>query len=89
MVHTARRGLIIVGPHDDPSLAEPLVRLAQLLGFPILADPLSQLRCGDHDQHMVLSSYDAFLRIDAFIETRSQSCAALWGHANLQTVCST
>jgi 2-succinyl-5-enolpyruvyl-6-hydroxy-3-cyclohexene-1-carboxylate synthase len=63
-----RRGLIIVGPIDDPSLLEPLVRLARHLGYPILADPLSQLRCGDHDQSMVLSSYDAFLRIDSFAE---------------------
>jgi 2-succinyl-5-enolpyruvyl-6-hydroxy-3-cyclohexene-1-carboxylate synthase len=63
-----RRGLIIIGPIDDPSLLEPLARLARHLGYPILADPLSQLRCGDHDQTMALSSYDAFLRIDSFIE---------------------
>ena len=69
MVRGARRGLIIVGPNDDPALIEPIVRLAHHLGYPILADPLSQLRCGDHDQVMVLSSYDAFLRIDSFIES--------------------
>ncbi len=62
-----RRGLIIVGPNDDPALLEPVVRLAHHLGYPILADPFSQLRCGDHDRVMVLSSYDAFLRIDPFI----------------------
>jgi len=69
MVRGARRGLIIVGPNDDLTLVEPIVRLARRLGYPILADPLSQLRCGDHDQVMVLSSYDAFLRIDSFIES--------------------
>src|SRR6266699_3440863 len=69
LVHRARRGLIIVGPNDDPPLAEPLARVAQHLGYPILADPLSQLRCGDHDQSMVISSYDAFLRIESFIES--------------------
>jgi len=69
LVHRARRGLIIVGPNDDPPLAEPLARVAQHLGYPILADPLSQLRCGDHNQSMVISSYDAFLRIDSFIES--------------------
>jgi 2-succinyl-5-enolpyruvyl-6-hydroxy-3-cyclohexene-1-carboxylate synthase len=68
MVRKARCGLIIVGPNDDPALVEPLVRLARHLGYPILADPLSQLRCGDHDKAMVLSSYDAFLRIDSFID---------------------
>src|SRR6266849_2768158 len=69
MVLEVRRGLIIIGPNDDPALVEPVVRLACHLGYPILADPLSQLRCGDHDQVMVLSSYDAFLRIDSFIES--------------------
>jgi 2-succinyl-5-enolpyruvyl-6-hydroxy-3-cyclohexene-1-carboxylate synthase len=68
-VRRARRGLIIVGPNEDLALVEPIVRLARRLGYPILADPLSQLRCGDHDRVMVLSSYDAFLRIDSFIES--------------------
>ncbi len=68
MVSGARRGLIIAGPDDDPALVEPLARLARHLGYPVLADPLSQLRCGDHDRDMTLSSYDAFLRIDSFIE---------------------
>ncbi len=68
VMRRSRRGLIIVGPIDDPSLLEPLVRLARHLGYPVLADPLSQLRCGDHDQSMALSSYDAFLRIDSFVE---------------------
>jgi 2-succinyl-5-enolpyruvyl-6-hydroxy-3-cyclohexene-1-carboxylate synthase len=68
MVRGARRGLIIAGPLDAPALAEPLARLAQQLGYPVLADPLSQLRCGDHDRSLILSSYDAFLRHDAFIE---------------------
>jgi len=69
LVQRIRRGLIIVGPNDDPSLAEPIVRLAQHLGYPILADALSQLRCGVHDQALLLSSYDAFLRIDSFVES--------------------
>ncbi len=68
MVRGARRGLIVVGPLDTPSLAAPLLRLAQRLGYPVLADPLSQLRCGDHDQRMILSSYDAFLRHAAFVD---------------------
>ena len=69
LVSEAQRGLIIVGPNDDLTLIEPLMRLAQYLGYPILADPLSQLRCGVYHQSMVLTSYDAFLRIDSFIES--------------------
>jgi 2-succinyl-5-enolpyruvyl-6-hydroxy-3-cyclohexene-1-carboxylate synthase len=79
LVHMARRGLIIVGPNDDPLLAEPLVRLAQHLGYPILADPLSQLRCGDHDQSIVISSYDAFLRIDSFVESTQPELVLRFG----------
>src|SRR5215472_5075707 len=35
LVHSVRRGLILVGPNDEPPLAEPLVRLAQQIGYPI------------------------------------------------------
>ncbi|MGZ3642779.1 MAG: 2-succinyl-5-enolpyruvyl-6-hydroxy-3-cyclohexene-1-carboxylic-acid synthase [Ktedonobacteraceae bacterium] len=68
LISETQRGLIIAGPNDDSMLIEPLVRLAQYLGYPILADPLSQMRCGISQQSMVLTSYDAFLRIDSFIE---------------------
>lgn len=62
------RGLIVVGPCDNPALVEPLVLLARRLGYPILADPLSQVRWGGHDLEQVVSSYDAFLRVDSFVE---------------------
>ncbi|GAC1392380.1 MAG: 2-succinyl-5-enolpyruvyl-6-hydroxy-3-cyclohexene-1-carboxylic-acid synthase [Ktedonobacteraceae bacterium] len=65
----ARHGLIICGPQDDTALLEPLVQVAQLLGYPMLADPLSQMRStGAYYQSHVLTSYDAFLRIDTFVE---------------------
>lgn len=67
LAREARRGLIIVGPNADPSLAQPLVSLARQLGYPVLADPLSQLRGADGDP-IILSSYDAFLRINSFVE---------------------
>jgi 2-succinyl-5-enolpyruvyl-6-hydroxy-3-cyclohexene-1-carboxylate synthase len=63
-----RRGLIIVGANSNLTLIEPLLRLAQRLGYPILADPLSQFRSGPHQRDSVLTSYDAFLRVDAFVE---------------------
>ena len=67
-ITTHERGLIIAGPYDKPELIGPLTRLAAQTGYPILADPLSQLRCGPHDRSHVLSSYDAFLRIEDFLE---------------------
>ncbi len=62
------RGLIICGPQDDPVLADALTRLAGALGYPILADPLSGLRNGNHDRALVLDCYDAFLRDAGFVE---------------------
>ena len=69
LLQKAPRGLIIVGPQEDTSLLEPLVHVAQLADYPILADPLSQMRSsGATRQSHVLTSYDAFLRIDTFVE---------------------
>lgn len=60
------RGLIIVGPQTDPELAEPLLQLAGKIGYPILADPLSQLRAHQNKEGLIISSYDAFLRNERF-----------------------
>lgn len=59
----SERGLIVCGPLDDPSLPAAASRLAAATGYPILADPLSQVRCGPHDRSHVVDSYDAFLRL--------------------------
>ncbi len=61
----AGRGLIVCGPQDDPALPESAAALAAALRFPILADPLSQTRCGPHDRALIIDTYDAVLRIDA------------------------
>ncbi len=57
-----RRGVVLAGPQPDIALAPALVELASLLGYPILADPLSQLRAGPHPRDLVLDAYDAVLR---------------------------
>ncbi len=41
-----------------------MTRLAEELDFPLLADPLSQVRCGVHHNQGVIDSYDAFLRAE-------------------------
>lgn len=56
------RGLILVGPQTHPDFPAAITHLAERLGFPILADPLSQVRCGPHNRANVIDSYDAFLR---------------------------
>lgn len=62
------RGLIIAGPQTDPAFPEAVSKLSAALGHPILADPLSQVRCGPHDRTSVLDTYDAFLRDAASVE---------------------
>jgi len=56
------RGLIIAGRQPDPLLAEPAAALARAAGYPILAEPTSQLRRGRHDLSLVVSTYDAIAR---------------------------
>ena len=59
-------GVIIAGRQLDPELREPLARLARASGFPILAEPTSQLRCGPHDRSRVITTYDLLLRDERF-----------------------
>ncbi len=56
------RGIIVCGPQDDAAFPAAVATLAGILDFPILADPLSGVRCGQHDRSMVIDAYDAFLR---------------------------
>jgi 2-succinyl-5-enolpyruvyl-6-hydroxy-3-cyclohexene-1-carboxylate synthase len=60
-----RNGVIICGPMDDDHFKDEIIYLAEKLNFPILADPLSQLRSGEHDHSQIVDSYDNFLRNEA------------------------
>ena len=62
------RGLIVAGPDDDPALPEALALFAASTGYPILADPLSGLRTGDHDRSLVIARADQLVRQGAWIE---------------------
>lgn len=59
-------GVIVAGRQLDPELREPLAHLARASGFPILAEPTSQLRCGPHDRSHVIAAYDLLLREERF-----------------------
>jgi 2-succinyl-5-enolpyruvyl-6-hydroxy-3-cyclohexene-1-carboxylate synthase len=68
---TTTRGLIVVGPlnqYHEPDFYTTLLTLAHRLGYPVLADPLSGLRSTPTPPHTdgIITSYDAFLRIDSF-----------------------
>jgi 2-succinyl-5-enolpyruvyl-6-hydroxy-3-cyclohexene-1-carboxylate synthase len=62
-------GVIIAGRQLDPELREPLAHLARAAGFPILAEPTSQLRSGPHDRSNVIATYDQLLRDEHFAKS--------------------
>jgi 2-succinyl-5-enolpyruvyl-6-hydroxy-3-cyclohexene-1-carboxylate synthase len=61
-VESTTRGLILVGRQPDPGLAGPVAEVAAAAGFPVLAEPTSQLRRGPHDRSLVVTAYDAIVR---------------------------
>jgi 2-succinyl-5-enolpyruvyl-6-hydroxy-3-cyclohexene-1-carboxylate synthase len=72
-------GVIVAGRQLDPELREPVAHLARVAGFPILAEPTSQLRCGPHDRSYVVTAYDLLLRHDGFRETASPDLILRFG----------
>ncbi|MCL6644891.1 MAG: 2-succinyl-5-enolpyruvyl-6-hydroxy-3-cyclohexene-1-carboxylic-acid synthase [Dehalococcoidia bacterium] len=62
LLRSARRPLIIAGPETGGLPARALLRLADALSAPVLADPLSGLRAGVPDGAPVLDAFDAWLR---------------------------
>ena len=62
-----RRGIIICGPQNDLAFPSQLTKLANQLGFPILADPLSQMRCGPHDRRLIIDCYETFLSSEKLV----------------------
>lgn len=62
------RGVIVAGPQGDPALGPAVARLAAALDWPILADPLSLVRCGPHDRSRVLARGDHLLRPSPWLD---------------------
>lgn len=62
------KGIIVCGSHGNSEFGHDVANLAETLQFPILADPLSQLRSGTHPKSYILDGYDAFLRNEEFRE---------------------
>jgi 2-succinyl-5-enolpyruvyl-6-hydroxy-3-cyclohexene-1-carboxylate synthase len=66
------RGAIVCGGGATPDacgrLAEAATRLASQCGWPILAEPTSGVRCGEHDGSHVVAHYDLLLRDEPFAD---------------------
>jgi 2-succinyl-5-enolpyruvyl-6-hydroxy-3-cyclohexene-1-carboxylate synthase len=56
------RGLIVCGNLTDDKFTDAVTQLSASLNYPILADPLSQLRSGLHNHENIIETYDTFLR---------------------------
>ncbi|OIK10843.1 2-succinyl-5-enolpyruvyl-6-hydroxy-3-cyclohexene-1-carboxylic-acid synthase [Bacillus sp. MUM 13] len=61
-------GIIICGELKHETTKDAILSLAGKLGFPVFADPLSQLRSGDHSKELIVDTYDTFLRFGEISE---------------------
>jgi 2-succinyl-5-enolpyruvyl-6-hydroxy-3-cyclohexene-1-carboxylate synthase len=61
-IRSTDRGLIVCGRQTDSACAPPVADLARRSGYPILAEPTSQMRLGAHDRSLVVSGYDSIAR---------------------------
>jgi 2-succinyl-5-enolpyruvyl-6-hydroxy-3-cyclohexene-1-carboxylate synthase len=55
-------GMIVAGRQPDRAAADSVAALARASGYPILAEPTSQLRMGPHDRSLVVWAYDPVAR---------------------------
>ena len=76
----SERPLIVAGPESGGLPAAEIAALAAALGAPVLADPLSGLRTGEHERSHLVDAYDAFLR-DPRSATLSPDCVLRFGAA--------
>jgi len=73
-INKAKKGIIVVGQIDQEGFNEAVTKLANHIQFPILADPLSQLRSGSHDLSLVIDSYDAILKDQEVVKYLEADC---------------
>lgn len=72
-----KKVLILAGPNSGMNAADSIVQLAKRLKAPILADPLSNVRCLDSDY--IIDSYDAFLASDEVKHQLAPDCVIQLG----------
>jgi 2-succinyl-5-enolpyruvyl-6-hydroxy-3-cyclohexene-1-carboxylate synthase len=81
------RGWLVAGPCDAPDLAPALAELAGRLGWPLVAEPLSQLRCGKHARDALLDAHDTVLRCAEFADAHVPEIALRFGAPPTSKAC--
>ncbi len=82
-VHESARGVVCAGTLDaTPEGAAAIARFAARAGWPVLADPLSQLRCGAHVEGApIVSTSELLLRSARFGEAAAPDVVLRLGGA--------
>ena len=79
-LRAAQRGVISCGPLNHPDAADSIAALARALGWPLLAEPTSQLRRGPHVAATpVVTSSDLFLRDAETARRLAPDCVLRFG----------
>ncbi|PFG04972.1 2-succinyl-5-enolpyruvyl-6-hydroxy-3-cyclohexene-1-carboxylic-acid synthase [Bacillus sp. es.034] len=65
----SKRGLIVCGPGLGEEAVPAIVQFAEEYALPIVADPLSFVRSGNHSKDHIMDCYDTFLRIEELKES--------------------
>ncbi|APH03964.1 2-succinyl-5-enolpyruvyl-6-hydroxy-3-cyclohexene-1-carboxylic-acid synthase [Bacillus weihaiensis] len=61
VIKGTQNGLIVCGDQQDSTYKQHVIQLSASLKYPILADPLSQLRAG-HKENSIIDCYDTLLK---------------------------
>ncbi|WP_273125186.1 2-succinyl-5-enolpyruvyl-6-hydroxy-3-cyclohexene-1-carboxylic-acid synthase [Bacillus weihaiensis] len=61
VIKGTQNGLIVCGDQQDSTYKQQVIQLSASLKYPILADPLSQLRTG-HKENGIIDCYDTLLK---------------------------
>ncbi len=67
-LRSTERGVIVCGPETVDLSSVGIFELAQLLNWPIVADPMSNLRWGPYDFSNLITTADTLLRVSRFAE---------------------
>ncbi|MCY8619806.1 2-succinyl-5-enolpyruvyl-6-hydroxy-3-cyclohexene-1-carboxylic-acid synthase, partial [Bacillus haynesii] len=62
LIKETEKGVIVCGELQDDDAKAHIVSLSQAAGYPILADPLSNLRNGSHSKETIIDAYDSLLK---------------------------